>query len=154
MKKLLLALALLGLGAPAFAGSSPTCGDTHPTALDVVVGVTDVTATWSSSSLSCTPTKYSIEFEAQYGPAPAVAVCDGTTKTVTYTSTTSPFSIPLADLLVDLAPPAGKCWCADTAVKVKALTTAPHGPNKSQNNVFSDPDTIDIGDDACTPVPV
>ena len=144
MKKLLLALALLGITAPAFAGSTPTCTDA-PTTLSAVINDTYVDLSWVAPG-SCTPTKYAIEVFAQYGLVGGEGCDGGTTLTLSYTSPKGdPAVTTFSFALADLTPPEGYTSCAVPEVKVKALTTQPPGPNKSQNNPFSDAVPISSG---------
>jgi hypothetical protein len=134
---------LLGITAPAFAASTPTCSDA-PTALTATVNDPNVDLSWVAPG-TCTPTKYAIEVIVQYGLVDGVGCDGGTSDTLSYTSEKgNPAPTTFSFALADLTPPAGYVFCADTQVKVKALTTQPHGPNKSQNNPFSDIALISI----------
>lgn len=158
MKKTLLALALLGMSASAFAvPPGPTCGSDEPFDLQSTINATDVDLSWDFDvGNTCDPTKYAIEVFAQYGPFPLVDSalqplvvpipdCDGTTLTLSFASEKGdPAPMEASFLRAALAPPPGYCFCAPTEWKVKALTTHPHGPNKSQNNAWSDVAEINL----------
>jgi hypothetical protein len=142
-------------------GSSPTCGETAPSSLAATwacAAAPDtgnvLTVSWSPDGMSCVPTKYALSVSGLFTD-PTLDPPEPCSVQVTSHYTVFAPETSLAIAWEDLQDPDLQ-FCADIplAVKVKALTTAPRGPNRSQNNAFATAEaTGDAAGDACPSAP-
>lgn len=136
MKKLLLAIAMVGLAGSVMA-KSPAC---DAPVLSASIDEGTVEMSWSAP-LTCTPTKYSIDFmyyvydDASGG---TVADCTAEDPLVPLIEMEESYTVLAPDTTFSFTPTYSDYACDQGSVKVKALTTpAKGGTGYSQNNPFS-----------------
>ncbi len=149
------------LGPPSPRGSAPTCGTSAPSTLAAAWACSEppdagnsLTVSWSAEGLTCEPTKYALSVTGFFTD-PSLDPPEECTVQVT-----SHFTVFAPDTSLTIAwedlqdSPLVFCSEVALAVKVKALTTAPGGSNRSQNNAFATADaTGNAAGDACVAAP-
>ena len=137
MKKLLLAIAMVGLAGSVMA-KSPACSDAPVLIASIDEGTVEMS--WTAP-LTCTPTKYSIDFMYYVYDAANGGTADDCTADdplVPLIEMEESYTVLAPETAFSFTPIYGENACDQGSVKVKALTTpGKGGTGSSQNNPFS-----------------